>query len=53
MRARFKFQPGILAQVAQEIDVAAGLTPDRVKRAQRSAPTPSAAQSTTSAVGNS
>jgi hypothetical protein len=51
MRARFKFQPGILAQVAQEIDVAAGLTNDRVKRAERSRPT--AAQSTTSAVGNS
>lgn len=51
MRARFKFQPGILAQVAQEIDVAAGLTPDRVKRAERS--TVSAAQSMANAVGNS
>lgn len=54
-RGRFKFQPGILGMVAQEIDAMAGMTGDRVEGAKR-APGKKAAspqdQSIAAAMGN-
>lgn len=59
MRTRFKFQPGILGSVAEEIRMAAGLSTDRVEGAERAQgklpgePRQTGEQSITSAVGNS
>lgn len=59
MRARFKFQPGILGAVAEEIRGAAGLAMDRVEGAERAQgklpgePRQSGDHSITTAVGNS
>lgn len=59
MRARFKFQPGILGSVAEEVRMAAGLSTDRVEGAERAQgklpgePRQTGEHSITSAVGNS
>lgn len=54
VRGRFRFQPGIIQQVAQEVDVIAGMTTDRVNKAKRAAAKQkSQAQTITAAVGNS
>jgi hypothetical protein len=59
MRARFKFQPGILGAVAEEIRMAAGLSTDRVEGAERAKgklpgePRQAGEQSIATAVGNS
>lgn len=51
VRGRFKFQPGILSSVAQEIDAAAGMMNNRVGQARRAAPATDKTIAT--AVGNS
>lgn len=56
MLTRFRYQPGILAQVAEEIRVAAGLGGDRVdtaRRAEGKAPSQPASKTIAEAVGGS
>lgn len=49
LRGRFRFQPGIISMLAQEVDAIAGMSNDRVGRATRSVQE----QTIAKAVGNS